>query len=92
MVPSGFISQIKRDISQIFHTFAFDAAAIGSSFIHSFIHSSEYYHMTWHGKTRMAWLPDVDKCLICLLVSTRYTNVSDAGRTDGQTDRHRTTA
>jgi len=32
----------------------------------------------WHGKTRMAWLPDGEKILmICLFVLTQLTNVTD---------------
>ena len=45
-----------------------------------------------YGKTKMVWLPDVEKTLmICLVVSTEYRRVTD-GRTDGQTDRHLATA
>jgi len=40
MVPSGFISQIKRDISQIFTLLHSTLPLSGlHSFIHSFIHS-----------------------------------------------------
>jgi len=45
---------------------------------------SEYRHPVWHGKTRMAWLPDgknISK--ISLFVLAQLTNV-----TDGQTDGH----
>ena len=31
----------------------------------------------WHGKTRMVWLPDGEKNLICLFVLTQLTNVTD---------------
>jgi len=42
----------------------------------------------WHGKTRMAWLPDAEKILkISLFVLMQLTNV-----TDRQMDRHRVTA
>jgi len=49
---------------------------------------SEYRHPVWHGKTRMAWLPDSEKISkISLFVLAQFTNVAD-----GQTDnacRHR---
>jgi len=46
---------------------------------------SEYRHPVWHGKTRMAWLPDGEKISkISLFVLAQLTNV-----TDGQTDGHR---
>jgi len=46
--------------------------------------SSEYCHPLWHGKTRMAWLPDGEKISkIFLFVLTQLTNV-----TDRRTDRH----
>jgi len=49
---------------------------------------SEYRHPVWHGKTRMAWLPDGEKVSkIFLFVLTQLTNV-----TNTQTDtawRHR---
>ena len=45
---------------------------------------SEYRHPVWHGKTRMAWLPDGEKISkISLFILTQLTNV-----TDTQTDRH----
>ena len=45
----------------------------------------EYRHPVWHGKTRMAWLPDGEKNLkISLFILAQFTNV-----TDGGTDRHR---
>ena len=45
---------------------------------------SEYCYAVWHGKTKMAWLPDGEKFLmISLFVLTQLTNV-----TDRQTDRH----
>ena len=44
---------------------------------------SEYCYAVWRGKTRMAWLPEGENIfMICLLVLTQLTNV-----TDGQTDR-----
>ena len=53
---------------------------------------SEYRHPVWHGKTRMAWLPDGEKISkISLFVLTKLTNVTDT-QTHGQTDtasRHR---
>ena len=49
---------------------------------------SEYCYAVWHGKTRMAWLPDGETILmICLFVLTQLTNV-----TDGQTEIQRDTA
>ena len=39
---------------------------------------SEYCYTVWHGKTRMAWLPNGEKILmICLFVLTKLTNVPD---------------
>jgi len=39
---------------------------------------SEYRHPVWHGKTRMAWLPDGEKnSKISLFVLTQLTNVTD---------------
>ena len=44
---------------------------------------SEYRHPVWHGKTRMAWLPDGEKISkISLFVLAQLTNVTDR-RTDG---------
>ena len=61
---------------------AFDVPVKGGGF------PSEYRHPVWHGKTRMAWLPDGEKISkISLFVLTQLTNV-----TDGQTDRHTDTA
>jgi len=42
----------------------------------------------WHGKPRMMGLPDGEKILmICLLVLTQFTNVTDTQtHTDRQTD------
>ena len=46
----------------------------------------EYRHSVWHGKTRMAWLPDGEKISkISLFVLTQLTNVTDTW-TDRQTD------
>ena len=42
---------------------------------------SEYCHKVWCGSTRMVWLPNGKKLVICLAVSTQYRRV-----TDGQTD------
>jgi len=49
---------------------------------------SEYHHLVWHGKTRMAWLPDGAKISkISLFVLTKLTNVTATDRqTDGRTD------
>ena len=47
--------------------------------------ASEYRHPVWHGKTRMAWLPDGEKISkISLFVLAQLTNVT-AGRTDRRT-------
>ena len=44
---------------------------------------SEYCYAVWHGKTRMAWLPDTEKILMtCLFV---YTTDERARQTDRQT-------
>ena len=49
---------------------------------------SEYRDPVWHGKTRMAWLPDGEiSSKISLFVLTQLTNV-----TDTRTRRHRITA
>ena len=46
---------------------------------------SEYRHPVWHGKTRMAWLPDSEKnSKTSLFVLTQLTNVTDR-HTDRQT-------
>ena len=38
----------------------------------------EYRHPVWHGKTRMAWLPDGEKILkMSLFVLMQLTNVTD---------------
>jgi len=49
---------------------------------------SEYGHPVWHGKTRMAWLPDgekISKIGLSLFVLAQLTNVTDRW-TDRQTD------
>jgi len=59
---------------------AFDAPVRGSS--------SEYCCAVWLGNTRMMGLPEGEKILmICLLVLTKFTNV-----TETQTHRHRVMA
>jgi len=46
---------------------------------------SEYCYAVWPGKTRMMDLPDGEKILmICLLVLTQFTNVTNT-QTDTQT-------
>ena len=51
---------------------AFDAPIWGGGV------QSEYRHPVWHGKTRMAWLPDGEKISkISLFVLTQLTNVTD---------------
>ena len=57
--------------SSFYHTsLAFDAPIRGFP--------SEYRHPVWHGKTRMAWLPDGEKILkLCLFVLTQLMNVTD---------------
>jgi len=79
MAISCIISEIKRDIcrkSRFLHSPPAFEAPIRAS-------QSEYCHDVWRGNTRMADLPDGDKSLmriICLLVSTQYTNVTDTAR------------
>jgi len=66
----------------IFHTrSAFDAPVTGSMF--------EYFHNFWYGKAKMVGPPDMSKVWECIC-SSRYNTWK--WRTDGQTDRHRTTA
>jgi len=49
---------------------AFDAPVMGLT--------SEYRHLVWHGKTKMAWLPDGEKISkIFLFVLTQLTNVTN---------------
>jgi len=78
------VSETERDIGQ------------KSSFYHTPLHStpplggfaSEYRHPVWHGKTRMAWLPDNEKISkMSLFVLAQLTNVTDR-QTDGRTDGH----
>ena len=38
---------------------------------------SEYCYAVWHGNTRMVWLPNGEKILICLFVLTLLINVTD---------------
>jgi len=56
----------------------FDAPVRGGGYL------SEYCYAVWYGKTRMAWLPDGEKNLICLFVLTECTNVT-VTQTDRQT-------
>jgi len=52
---------------------------------------SEYRYLVWHGKTRIAWLPDGEK--ICEGIFIRFDTTHERDRhTDRQTDRHRMTA
>ena len=52
--------------------------------IHSYI-PIEYTNVmdVWDGKTKMVWLPEGEKTLICVAISTKYRRV-----TDGQTSCH----
>ena len=82
MALTCVISEITRDIgrkSRFFsYRLAFDAPVRGGGF------SSEYCHVVWYGKTRMAWLPDGEKIedmFICF-----GTIHERDGRTDRQTD------
>ena len=65
-----------------------------SSFNHTPLHStpplggfpSEYCHPVWHGKTRIAWLPDGEKIVkISLFVLAQLTNVTEDRQTDRRT-------
>jgi len=77
------VSEIERDIGRK-----------SSFFIHP-LHStpplggfpSEYRHPVWHGKTRMAWLPDGEK-IEDIFIRFDATHERDR-RTDGRTDGHR---
>jgi len=47
---------------------------------------SEYCHPVWHGKTRIAWLPDGEKIVkISLFVLAQLTNVTEDRQTDRRT-------
>jgi len=88
MVLSCIISHIKRDIGRklrFFHNLpAFDAPFGGVPV------GILPYRLLWKNYT--AWLPDGEiSMMICLAFSTQYRRVMD-GRTDGQTDRHLSTA
>ena len=82
------VSQIERDIgrkSSLFHTPLHSTPPLGGF-------PSDQRHPVWHGKTRMAWLPDGENISkISLFVLAQLTNVTDR-QTDGRTDRHRVTA
>ena len=84
MSLSCIISETKRDIglkSWLFHTPpAFNAPFGGGSL-------SEYSRKVQSGKTRMLWLPDGTKSLICSANSTQCQRVTN-GQTDGQTSCH----
>jgi len=49
---------------------------------------SEYCYAIWHGKTRMAWLPDGEKILmLCLFVLTQSTNITNTQTPHDSIDR-----
>ena len=76
------VSQIERDIGR------------KSSFFHTPLHStpplggfpSDYGHLVWHGKTRMAWLPDSEKNFEDILIRFGATHKRDR-QMDRQTPR-----
>jgi len=49
---------------------AFDAPVKGGGF------PSEYCYAVWHRKTRIMWLPDCEKFLICSFVLTEFTKIT----------------
>ena len=59
---------------------AFDAPVKGGGF------PSEYCYAVWHRKTRIMWLPDCEKFLICSFVLTEFTKIT---YTHTHTHRHR---
>jgi len=63
--------------------------AYSTAFVRGF--PSEYRHPVWHGKTRMAWLPNGKKNFEDIFICFDATHESDR-QTDGQTDRHHVTA